>query len=86
MRLLRRTGQLPGLRAGGDEQDLHTVQGRAGVEAVSGISGVTITIPPGAPLPDGDQYLGFIFAGAGTPDDVEKALITASQQLRAVID
>ena len=38
------------------------------------------------PLPDGDQYLGFIFAEADTPGDVEKALTSASQQLRAVID
>lgn len=49
---------------------------------------MTITIPPGRrvhPLPDGDQYLGFIFAAADTPGDVEKALTTASQQLHAVI-
>ncbi len=37
-------------------------------------------------IPDGDRYLGFIFAEAGTPDDVEKALTSASQRLRAVID
>jgi biotin carboxylase len=68
---------------------LRAVEGRADAEAVPGITGVTITIPPGRqvrPLPDGDQYLGFIFAEAGTPGDVEKALTSASQQLRAVID
>ncbi len=68
---------------------LRAVEGRAAAEAVPGITGVTITIPPGRqvrPLPDGDQYLGFIFAEAGTPGDVEKALTSASQQLRAVID
>ena len=66
-----------------------TVEGRAAAEAVPGVTGVTITIPPGRrvrPLPDGDQYLGFIFAEAGTADDVEKALTCASLQLRAVID
>jgi biotin carboxylase len=65
------------------------VEGRAAAEAVPGITGVTITIPPGRqvrPLPDGDQYLGFIFAAAGTADDVETALTTASRQLRAVIE
>ena len=34
------------------------------------ITGLTITIPPGQrvrPLPDGDRYLGFIFAEADTP-------------------
>jgi len=68
---------------------LRAVEGRAAAEAVPGITGVTITIPPGRqvrPLPDGDQYLGFIFAEAGTADDVEKALTCASRQLRAVIE
>jgi hypothetical protein len=49
---------------------------------------VTITIPLGRrvrPLPDGDQYLGFIFAEAATPGDVEKALTVASRRLHAVI-
>ncbi|MDQ2813659.1 MAG: ATP-grasp domain-containing protein, partial [Actinomycetota bacterium] len=67
---------------------LRAVEGRAAASAVPGITGLTITIPPGRqvrPLPDGDQYLGFIFAEAATPDDVEKALISASQQLHAVI-
>ena len=38
------------------------------------------------PLPDGDQSLGFIFADAATPGEVEKALTTASQRLRVAID
>ena len=68
---------------------LHAVQGRADAEAVPGITGVTITIPRGRrvrPLPDGDQYLGFVFAEAATPDEVEKALTTASQRLQAIIE
>ena len=68
---------------------LRAVEGRADAEAVPGITGVTITIPPDRrvrPLPDGDQYLGFIFAEAATPGDVEKALTAASQRLRAVIE
>lgn len=68
---------------------LRAVEGRADAEAVPGITGLTITIPPGRrvrPLPEGDQYLGFIFAEAGTPDEVEKALTSASQLLRTVID
>jgi len=68
---------------------LRSVEGRADAEAVPGITGVTITIPRGRPvrpLPDGDQYLGFVFAEAGTPDEVEKALTTASQRLHAVIE
>ena len=68
---------------------LRSVEGRAQAGAVPGITGVTITIPLGhrvRPLPDGDQYLGFIFAGADTPGEVEKALTTASQRLRPVIE
>ncbi|HKD89715.1 MAG TPA: ATP-grasp domain-containing protein [Streptosporangiaceae bacterium] len=68
---------------------LRAVEGRDDAEAVPGITGVTITIPPGRmvrPLPDGDQYLGFIFAEAATPGEVETALTTASQRLRAIIE
>jgi biotin carboxylase len=67
---------------------LRSVQGRADAEAVPGITGVTITLPVGRrvrPLPDGDQYLGFVFAEAGTPAEVEKALTTASQRLRVIV-
>ena len=68
---------------------LRSIEGRADAEAVPGITGVTITIPRGRhvrPLPDGDQYLGFVFAEAATPDEVEKALTAASQRLHAVIE
>jgi biotin carboxylase len=64
---------------------LRAVEGRAEAEAVPGITGVSITVPFGRwvrPLPDGDQYLGFVFAEAVTPDEVEKALTAASQRLR----
>ena len=67
---------------------LRAVEGRADAEAVPGITGVTITIPLGRrvrPLPGGDQYVGFVFAEAATPADVEKALTTASKRLRTVI-
>jgi biotin carboxylase len=68
---------------------LLAVHGRADALAVPGITGLTITIPVGQrvrPLPDGDQYLGFVFAGADTRRDVEEALTIASRKLRAVID
>ena len=68
---------------------LRAVQGRAKAAAVPGITGLTITIPVGRrvrPLPDGDQYLGFIFAEASTRHEVEQALTTARDQLRVIID
>ena len=67
---------------------LRAVEGRAAAAAVPGITGLTITIPVGQqvrPLPDGDRYLGFIFAEAGTRQEVEDALTAASGRLRVVI-
>jgi biotin carboxylase len=67
---------------------LHAVRGRTDAVALPGITGLTITIPVGQrvlPLPDGDRYLGFIFAEADTPHDVENALTAAHDQLRVVI-
>ena len=67
---------------------LRAVEGRAEALAVSGVTGLTITIPPGQrvrPLPDGDRYLGFIFAEGDTPADVEEALTAASGRLRVII-
>jgi hypothetical protein len=55
---------------------------------VPGITGLTITIPVGQvvrPLPDGDRYLGFIFAAAATGQEVEQALTAARDQLRVTI-
>ena len=68
---------------------LRAVEGRASAAAVPGITGLTITIPAGQqvrPLPDGDRYLGFIFAEADTRRQVEQALIAARGRLRVVIE
>ena len=59
---------------------LHAVRGRDEARAVPGIVGLEITIPigrPVVPLPEGDRYLGFLFARGETPDEVEQALRTA---------
>jgi biotin carboxylase len=67
---------------------LRAVEGRAAAAAVPGITGLTITIPVGQrvlPLPDGDRYLGFIFAEADTRQEVEQALTAAAGRLRVVI-
>jgi biotin carboxylase len=52
--------------------------------AVPGIEGLEITIPVGqtvVPLPEGDRYLGFLFAAADDPGEVESALRRAHAQL-----
>jgi len=67
---------------------LRAVEGRDSALAVPGVTGLTITIPPGQrvrPLPDGDRYLGFVFASGQTPADVEKALTAAVARLCVVI-
>jgi len=56
---------------------LHRVSGQSRARAVDGVVGVEISIPPGReviPLPEGDRYLGFIFARGATARDVEKTL------------
>lgn len=63
---------------------LDEVRGIQLAEAVTGIQEVTITAHPGkllVPLPEGSSYLGFIFARAAEPDDVEHALREAMLRL-----
>jgi biotin carboxylase len=67
---------------------LRAVEGQAEAVAAPGITGLSITIPVGQrvrPLPDGDRYLGFIFAEDDTQDRVERALAVARDRLRVVI-
>jgi hypothetical protein len=63
------------------------LRGVAGMDRASeldGISGVTIGVPVGervTPLPEGDRYLGFVFARGVTPAEVEATLRGAQQVL-----
>ncbi|MGH7389156.1 MAG: ATP-grasp domain-containing protein [Candidatus Rokuibacteriota bacterium] len=64
---------------------LRAVRGTDAAEAVPDVEEVAITAHVGqelVPLPEGWQYLGFIFARAETPDAVEKALRAAHAHLR----
>ena len=63
---------------------LQAVRGTEAAGAVPGIEEVTITAHAGqdlVPLPEGWNYLGFIFARADTPDAVEAALRDAHARL-----
>lgn len=63
---------------------LQEVRGQEEAGAVPGIAGLEITIGPQRPvrtLPEGDRYLGFIFARGETPEEVERALTTAHSRL-----
>jgi biotin carboxylase len=63
---------------------LEAVHGLDAARAVDGIEEVTISAHIGqelVPLPEGWQYLGFIFARDETPETVERALRTAHARL-----
>ena len=67
---------------------LEEVRGQDAARAIDGISGLEITVPRGRrvePLPEGDRYLGFLFARGATPDDVEDALRAAHAELEVVL-
>lgn len=69
-----------------------TLRGVGGIEdatAVAGIEGLEITVPRGREvhaLPEGDRYLGFMFASGAEPADVEASLRTALELLDIDID
>lgn len=63
---------------------LTAVTGLPEARMVYGVDDVNITIPLGqklVPLPEGAAYLGFIFAHADTPEQVERALREAHSHL-----
>jgi biotin carboxylase len=63
---------------------LRGVQGQDVARSVPGISGLEITLANGRsvqPLPEGDRYLGFLFARGNTPTEVERSLRTAHAAL-----
>lgn len=87
---LRREAQASGvmmlpIRAGGV---LEAVAGQAQARAVEGIVGLEISVAlgrPVVPLPEGDRYLGFLFARGPSPTDVERALRQAEAALEVVV-
>ncbi|HEV7688514.1 MAG TPA: ATP-grasp domain-containing protein [Acidimicrobiia bacterium] len=67
---------------------LVAVHGQDEARAVPGITALDLSIPPGGdvrPLPEGDRYLGFLFARAPTPAEVEQALRRAHAYLNVEI-
>ena len=64
---------------------LRSVHGLDAAREQAHIHGVEISIlrgQPVVPLPEGNRYLGFIFAAAKTPGTVEQALTRAHSLLR----
>ena len=68
---------------------LRAVDGQAEARQIPGIVDLTITIALGqevVPLPEGVQYLGFLFARGDTPEEVEAALRRGHQCLSFTIE
>lgn len=68
---------------------LREVRGQAALGEVRGITGLQITVPRGkrlVPLPEGDRYLGFLFATGETPAEVEAALREGWSLLEVIVD
>ena len=71
------TGAL--IRLSGDEE----------VRSIAGVTGIDITIPPGGEVvapPEGDRYLGFVYARAQHPDQVEETLRKAMAVLEVQVE
>ena len=68
---------------------LREVTGAEDALAVPGVEEVDLTIRPGTevrPLPEGDRYLGFVFARGGTADEVEEALREAWRRVGIFVE
>lgn len=67
---------------------LSEIRGLDETRDLDGVSAVDITIQPGtrvAPPPEGDRYLGFVFARGTKPDTVEAVLRKAANLIRPII-
>lgn len=67
---------------------LVSVEGQVQARALPGITGLEITAIPGRPLappPEGDRYLGFVFAAGAEPAVVEASLRAAQEVLEVRI-
>jgi len=65
------------------------IDGVEAAEAVAGIERVAITAHPGQQLyawPEGGPYPGFVFAAATTPEEVERSLQSAGEELTLVYE
>ena len=65
------------------------VRGQSTALAVPNVTDIEISIAPGkpvTPLPEGDRYLGFLYARAERPAAVEDALREAHRRLKVIIE
>jgi biotin carboxylase len=63
---------------------LEEVRGVEEARTVPGVAGIELSLPPGRPvrpLPEGDRYLGFVFARGERPEAVERSLRAAEAKI-----
>ena len=68
---------------------LIAVEGVDDARGIEGITGVELSVSTGTylmPVPDGGRYLGFVFASAGSPVEVEEALRAADDLIAVRIE
>lgn len=71
----------PGVLSGFEGEDL--------VRSLPGVTGIDWTITRGdrvVPPPDGDRYVGFVYARAGSPEEVEMTLTKAMHNLQVQLE
>jgi len=67
---------------------LEAIHGIDEARTIAGVTGVDITIPPGNRVlatPEGDRYLGFVFARTDTPEAAETSLRKAMERIEVQI-
>ena len=67
---------------------LRSIQGEEATRAIPGVTGIELTVRPGSTVlapPDGDRYVGFVFARARSPEEVEGALRKARTTMEVLV-
>lgn len=68
---------------------LRAVEGEAETRSIPGITGIDFTIVPGKPVvapPEGERYVGFVYARGESPEQVETALRKAMTKLEVQLE
>lgn len=68
---------------------LRSIAGEAEARAIPGVTGMDFTIAPGKPViapPEGERYVGFVYARGNSPDEVETSLRKAMETLEVQLE
>lgn len=68
---------------------LKSIAGEAETRAIPGVTGIDFTIVPGKPVvapPEGERYVGFVYARGESPEQVETALRNAMATLEVQLE